>query len=262
VRDETDRFVQLRVLGIDAAYERLRSVGAPDPIAAVGLLTSLVMDAEWRERGRGVLRGTIDGFAEMYGGVHRSRIRRLMHWLEAADLIRCEWVRGHEGEVLILAYDQVVEVPQRALARSATRARAEATRSGAEATRSGAERPGETGPTTNKEQISQGEKDTKSIELDRASDTFPQGRDRPPAQKDRDEPEDALKCRCLNLFVPRGVSHDDCVRAIDQLRCEDIADHLIDAALGQCEKKADVQSPGYLLKVARNWYRQRTGGVT
>src|SRR5262249_5197139 len=151
VRDKADRFVQVRVLGIHDAYERLRSIGAPDPIGAVGLLTSLVIDAEWREHGRGVLKGTIDGFAEKYG-VHHSRIRRLVASLEEADLIRCEWVRGHDGEVLILAYDEVVEVPLRARARNAPRPRAEATRPGAEVTRSGAEPPGKTAPTKNKEQ--------------------------------------------------------------------------------------------------------------
>src|SRR5262249_12008486 len=154
---------------------------------------------------------------------------RLCGWLEAADLIRCEWVRGHDGEVFILAYDQVVEVRLRAQTRSAPRSGAQATRPGAEATRSGAERAGKTRSTKNKEYFSQGEKETKGFE--------------------GDEPEDALKRRCLDLFAPKGVSHDDCVRAIDQLRGEGIADHLIDAALGQCERNPNVRSTRYLLKV-------------
>ena len=73
------------------------------------------------------------------------------------------------------------------------------------------------------------------------------------------KPVDALKRRCLDIFTPKGVSRDDCVRAVDRLRADNIADELIDIALGQCEQKRDIRHVGYLLKVARDFYKQRTG---
>jgi hypothetical protein len=83
--------------------------------------------------------------------------------------------------------------------------------------------------------------------------------------KEKDLPErrpvDKLKRRCLDIFAPKGVTPDDCVRAIDRLRADNIADELIDVALGQCETKSDVRHVGYLLKVARDFYKQRTGVV-
>jgi hypothetical protein len=91
-------------------------------------------------------------------------------------------------------------------------------------------------------------------------DTFDPERGESFALKDEGgEPLDALKRRCLDIFAAKGVSRDDCVRAIDRLRADNIADQLIDVALGQCEQKRDVRHVGYLLTVARDFYRQRTG---
>jgi hypothetical protein len=73
------------------------------------------------------------------------------------------------------------------------------------------------------------------------------------------EPVDTLKRRCLDIFVAKGVSRDDCCRAVDRLRADNIADELIDMALGQCERNPDVRHIGYLVSVARDWYAQRTG---
>lgn len=106
----TDRFVQVRV-GHDFVFDRLRRVNAPDPPAAYGLLMQLVFLAEWREPGRGTVKTTILGLAE-HVGTGRGRVHRLMESLEAADLIRCDFVRGHEGEVLVLAYDELVHFSQ------------------------------------------------------------------------------------------------------------------------------------------------------
>ena len=98
------------------------------------------------------------------------------------------------------------------------------------------------------------------VERDSIRDTFTLGRGKPSALKEgNDPPEDALKRRCLDIFTPKGVSRDDCCRAVDRLRCDNIADELIDTALGQCEQKHDVRHVGYLLKVARDFYKQRTG---
>jgi hypothetical protein len=98
---------------------------------------------------------------------------------------------------------------------------------------------------------------------DPVRDAFTFERDKATALKDGNgEPVDALKRRCLAIFAAKGVSRDDCVRAVDRLRAENIADELIDVALGQCEKNPDVRHVGYLLKVARDWYRQRTGVPT
>src|SRR5262249_48183314 len=189
---------------------------------------------------------------------------RLSDWLEAADLIRCEWVRGHDGEVLILAYDQVVEGPLSAQTRSVPRSGAEATRSGAEATRSGAEQPGETGTTRNKEYISQEENADQSFEFNSSAGVFTP--ERAPGSaiiEDRrdDAPNDPLKDRCIAHFTAKGVSVDDCLRAIDDLRAANIADALIDAALGQAIE-ADAKSLRYIRRVARDWYAHRTGAAT
>jgi hypothetical protein len=69
---------------------------------------------------------------------------------------------------------------------------------------------------------------------------------------------DALQRRCIDIFAAKGVDRDDCVRAVDRLRGDDIADELIEMALTHCEQKADVRFVGYLLKVARDWKTQRT----
>jgi hypothetical protein len=105
------RFVQMRVVH-DFVFDRLRRVKAPDPLAAYGLLMELVFLAEWREPGRGAVKTTIDGLAEHYEMSH-GRISRLLESLEAADLIHCEFVRGHEGSILVLAYDELVHFSQR-----------------------------------------------------------------------------------------------------------------------------------------------------
>jgi len=105
------RFVQLWPAGIDSALQRLRHVDAKDPIAALGLLLHFVMAAEWRERGRGTLRCSKAELAE-YFATSRWRIARLLEPLEESDLVRCEWVRGHDGSVLVLAYEEIVRVRQ------------------------------------------------------------------------------------------------------------------------------------------------------
>src|SRR5262249_22182004 len=78
----------------------------------------------------------------------------------------------------------------------------------------------------------------------------------------RDEsPHDPLKDRCVAHFTAKGVIVDDCLRAIDELRAANIADALIDAALGQAIE-ADAKSLNYLMQVGRDWYAQRTGATT
>jgi hypothetical protein len=99
-------------------------------------------------------------------------------------------------------------------------------------------RPARTAPRTKKVELSEGEGSAKSFE--------------------HDTPADTLKRRCLEHFAANGIARDDCVRVIDQLRAENIADEIIDMALGQCEN-ADARSLDYLVKVARAFYKQRTG---
>jgi len=97
------------------------------------------------------------------------------------------------------------------------------------------------------------------------------GSERPPAvvttprSSPRTSPEgeieisrDALADRACAHFACHGISRDDIVRAVDQLRADDIGDTVIDEALGQCEA-AGARSLGYLVKVARDWMAQRTG---
>jgi Helix-turn-helix domain len=76
-------------------------------------------------------------------------------------------------------------------------------------------------------------------------------------EKSEDQPLDALTSRCFKIFAPNGASEHDCVVAIDQLRDENIADSVIDMALGQCD--GNGRHIHYLAVVARNWYAQRAG---
>jgi hypothetical protein len=69
---------------------------------------------------------------------------------------------------------------------------------------------------------------------------------------------DLLKLRCVEIFAPKGIAEDDCARVVDQLRVAGIGDVVIDEALGQCEMKRP-DTLGYLVKVARDWFEQRTG---
>src|SRR5262249_33946560 len=245
---KTPRFVQLQVAGIDLAIEKLRSVNAPDPLASFGLLVELVVEAEWREPGRGTLRASKAGLAQLFG-VSRHRISDALGPLETAALVRCEFVRGHDGEILVLAYDDLVRsalVPLGTNARPAgdvTRPR------GDEARPVEDERPGKTPNRKKKEEVSEQEKNSdNSFECARPTDALHPERGKPLAVTDgRPAPEDALKERCVAHFAATGVSRDDCVRAIDQLRSEDIADHLIDAALGQAIN-AEAKSLRYLVR--------------
>jgi hypothetical protein len=73
------------------------------------------------------------------------------------------------------------------------------------------------------------------------------------------QPVDALKRRCLEHFATKkNVDPDDCRRVVDQLRAENIADDVIDMALGQSEN-ANAVRLAYLVRVARDWYAQRGG---
>jgi len=105
------------------------------------------------------------------------------------------------------------------------------------------------------------ESHSQSPERDQPGNAFTSERRRPSAvegRPDHGRPVDELKRRCLEHFTVKGVAYDDCLRVVDQLRAADIADHLIDSALGKAID-ADAKSLKYFVKVTEDWYAQRTG---
>jgi hypothetical protein len=122
-----ERFIQLRASAIDYALEQLQRVGAPDLLASNMLLFDLLVASGWREPGRGALRITKHDLADRWHA-GRHRIDSLFDSIEAADLIRADFVRGREGEIVVLDYDALVRTPGARLLASRGSARAAADR--------------------------------------------------------------------------------------------------------------------------------------
>jgi hypothetical protein len=79
-----------------------------------------------------------------------------------------------------------------------------------------------------------------------------------PRSEEKNAKKDRLAERAFGHFSAKGFTRSECRETVNKLRSENIADELIDVAVGQCIER-DARRLAYLLKVGRDFYLQRVG---
>src|SRR5262249_9787584 len=146
--------------------------------------------------------------AELFG-VSRHRISNLLAVLSKAGLVCCHFVRGHSGTVEICAYDDVVHA---------------AGRPGGDEPRPGMHDrlvPRGTSARPDGDEARPDGDEARPDEDERRAKTLTEGRTIRISRGEISTQRDDLAARAFEHFGQHGATRDDCVRMIDQLRCED-----------------------------------------